>query len=95
MTFSWKQKRSERLLLSSKKKNCRNLIVVLSLLFLTLVPIANSSVTYTVTVTITPTHEWGGVETVQVTGLFLMEWTRINSGFMAQYFGTPQVNLIK
>jgi len=43
-------------LLNSKNESRGNLMVALSLLFLMLVPIANSLVTYTATVVITPQH---------------------------------------
>ena len=43
-------------MLSSKNRSRGNLIVVLSLLFLMLVPIANSLMTYSATVLITPQH---------------------------------------
>jgi len=79
----------------SSRGNQGNLVVVLSLLLLMLVPVTNSSVTYFVTVTITPMNEFGGVEAVQLTGSIPDEMSEDQFGVLALYFGTPQVILIK
>jgi len=72
-----------------------NLVFILSLIFLMLVPVTNSTVTYFAAVTITPIYEYAEVEAVQVTRSIHSEMDRDQFGFLPQYFETPNVVAIE